>query len=314
MESFRLKVVLAYAAVYLIWGSTYLAIRFGVETLPPFLMAGVRFIVAGSLLYGLARARGAPNPTRPQWRSLAIIGLLLLVGGNGGVTWAEQVVPSGITALLIATTPLWVVLLEWLAPGGRRPGRKVVAGVALGILGIVVLIGPQQISAERSFGLLEPAVIVMASLSWAAGSVYSRRADLPGSPFMATAVEMLNGGLALLALATLSGEWGRLELAAVSLRSALALLYLIVFGALIAFTAYIWILRVSSADKAATYAFVNPVVAVFLGWALADEALGTQTLAAAGIIVAAVFIITTAKSGFRPRRRLIAKHEPVSTT
>ena len=289
-------VILAFASIYIIWGSTYLAIRIAIETIPPFLMAGTRFVIAGALLYGWAMARGEPRPSRIHLRPIIIIGGLLLLGGNGGVTWAEQTVPSGTAALLVATVPIWMVLLDWLRPGGRRPAKRVFLGLGLGFAGIVLLIGPGQISGSNQTPLIGGLVIVLAAFSWATGSIYSRSARLPESPLVSTALEMLAGGALLLLVGSLAGEWGQLDSAQFSLRSILALVYLIFFGSIIAFTAYIWLLKVSTPARVSTYAYVNPVVAVFLGGAILGEALTAQTLLAAAIIISAVALITVYRS------------------
>ena len=289
-------VALAFASIYIIWGSTYLAIRIAIETMPPFLMAGSRFLIAGALLFVWAMARGEPRPSRIHLRPIIIIGGLLLLGGNGGVTWAEQTVPSGTAALLVATVPLWMVLLDWLRPGGTRPGNRVFLGLALGFIGIVLLIGPSEIAGGDKSTLVGSVVIILAALSWATGSIYSRSAQLPESPIVSTALEMLAGGALLFLAGTLAGEWSDLDLAQVSSRSLLSLAYLIVFGSIIAFTAYIWLLKVSTPARVSTYAYVNPVVAVFLGWAIVDEVLTGQTLIAAAVIVSAVVIITMNRS------------------
>ena len=287
------KVAAAFAAVYVIWGSTYLAIHFAIQTLPPLAMASARFLVAGGVMYAFLRLRGLPAPTRVHWRSGAIVGALLLVGGNGGVVLAERTVPSGVVALLVAMVPCWMVLLEWLRPGGTRPTGRVVAGLVVGFVGMVVLVGPSSLG-----GAIDPlgaGLVMLGSVSWAAGSIYSRGAKLPPSPFMATATEMLAGGFFLLIAATLRGEWAGMDAGAFSSESLLALAYLIVFGSLVGFTAYIWLLGVSTPSRVSTYAYVNPVVAVFLGWALAGEPITSRVLVAAAIIVAAVAVITTGK-------------------
>jgi drug/metabolite transporter (DMT)-like permease len=269
-----------------------LAIRFAIETLPPFLMAGARFVVAGGVLYGWARRRGAARPTRFHWRAATVVGGLMLLGGNGGVVWAEQRVFSSLAALMIATVPLWMALLDWVRPGGVRPGNGVVVGLALGFAGVVLL---ATAGAGAGDHYLEPAgaiVLVLAALSWSIGSLYSRGARLPASPFLATAMEMLMGGALLLVVGLLTGEWTQLGMQ-VSFRSFLALGYLIVFGSIVAFTAYIWLLRVTTPARASTYAYVNPVVAVLLGWALGNEPLTPRTLLAAAVIIVAVVFITT---------------------
>ncbi|HYN20226.1 MAG TPA: drug/metabolite exporter YedA [Thermoanaerobaculia bacterium] len=286
-----IKIALALATVYVIWGSTYLAIRFAIETLPPFLMAGVRFAIAGALLYGWARWRGVPRPSRANWKAAALIGTLLLVGGNGGVVWAEQRVDSGVTALLVSTVPLWMVLFEWLRRGGNRPTVGVVAGLALGFAGLVMLVRPQ----EGGSGAVDPvgaAVLLLGCVSWALGSARSRHVALPASPILATGMEMLSGGALLVVLGLASGEAASLDPAAASAKSVLALAYLIVFGALIGFTAYVWLLQVAPPALVSTYAYVNPVVAMFLGWALAGEPITGGMLAAAAVILTGVTLIT----------------------
>lgn len=289
----RTGIIAAFGAVYILWGSTYLAIRFAIETIPPFLMAGTRFLIAGSLLYAWSRWKGAPKPTARHWRSAAIIGGLMLFFGNGGVTWAEQVIPSGIAALLVATVPMWIVFIDWLWHRAARPHVRVLIGLVIGVIGAVVLTGPGAFvgaSGVNPFGAL---ALLIATISWAFGSLYSRKAPLPASPLLGPAMEMLAGGLFLYFLAFIMGEPAHVNLDALSFRSMFSLGYLVIFGSLLGFTSYIWLLRVTSAARVSTYAFVNPVIAVFLGWALAGEPLTLQTLIAAGIIVIAVFLIVT---------------------
>ena len=281
------KIALALGTVYVIWGSTYLAILFAIETLPPFWMAGIRFLISGALLYGWARWRGAPRPARIHWRSAALIGGLLLVGGNGGVVWSEQRLDSGVAALLVSTVPLWMVLFEWLRKDGTRPTPGVVAGLVLGFVGLVMLVRP----GGGSLDAVGVAVLLLSCVSWAWGSLRSRHVPLPESPLLATGMEMLSGGALLMVLGLLTGEAGRLDLAGASLKSGLALAYLVVFGAL-GFTAYVWLLRVTSPALVSTYAYVNPVVAVFLGWALAGEPLTGKMLGAAAVILTGVALIT----------------------
>lgn len=292
----RSMLLAAYAAVYVIWGSTYLAIHFAIETLPPFLMAGVRFLVAGLLMYGWIRLRGgAAAPDRVEWRSALVVGAFLLLGGNGGVVWAEQRVPSGLAALLVATVPLWMVLLEW-GGGGPRPRARVIAGIAIGFAGLAILIGPADLLGGGAADLTGALVLVVASFSWAIGSVVSRRVRLPDSPLLGTGMEMIGGGALLLLFGTLVGEWGRLDLAAASPRSLWAVLYLIIFGSLVGFTAYVWLLRHVEIAKVSTYAYVNPVVAVLLGWALAGEALTLRVVLAATVIITGVAFITSGRA------------------
>jgi drug/metabolite transporter (DMT)-like permease len=297
----RAEIVLAFSAIYVIWGSTYLAIRFAIETMPPLMMAATRFLIAGSLLYAWVRLRGTPAPRREEWRSTAVVGGLMLLGGNGAVVWAEQRVPSGVTALLVALVPLWMVLLEWWLHGGSRPDGRTVAGLLLGLAGLALLVGPEEILGGGHVDHVGTLVLALGTLSWAVGSLYSRRAHLPASPMLATAMEMLGGGVLLLGAAGLRGEWSLVDPSAVSLRSALSIGYLVVFGSLVAFTTYIWLLRVTTPARVSTYAYVNPVVAMVLGWWLAGESLAPRTLLAAAVIVAGVVLITIARGG-RPRR------------
>ncbi|MBW3654807.1 MAG: drug/metabolite exporter YedA [Gemmatimonadetes bacterium] len=292
------RVIAAFAAVYLLWGSTYLAIRFAIETLPPLLMAGVRFLLAGGVLYAFMRLRGEPAPERRHWKSAAVIGALLLVGGNGGVTLAERTVPSGVAALLVAMVPLWMVLLEWLRPGGMRPTVRVMAGLAVGFAGMVVLVGPSRLAGAGEVHFGGAALVLSGSLAWSIGSIHARGAALPANAFVATGMEMICGGALLLVAGAARGELAGLNPTAFSGRSLAAFAYLVVFGSLVGFTAYIWLLGVSSPARVSTYAYVNPVVAVFLGWAMAGEALTARVLIAAAVIVAAVAVITT---GPRPQ-------------
>jgi drug/metabolite transporter (DMT)-like permease len=292
----RWRVYTAFAAIYLCWGSTYLAMRYAIETLPPFVMAGLRFTIAGALLYGWARLRGAPQPTLDQWKPAAVVGALLPLIGNGGVVWAVQQVPSSLAALLIASTPLWMVLLNWLRPGGDRPTPRVLLGVAAGLAGVVALVEQGGRPGSHPIAPVGAAVLLIASLSWAAGSLYSRRARWPASPFLATGMQLLAGGSFLFLAGLVTGEGMRLDLAAISVRSILALGYLIVAGAIVGYSSYLWLLRVVSPASVSTYAYVNPVVAIALGWSLAGETPTPQTLVAATIIIAAVALITTARS------------------
>ncbi len=284
-------VLTAYAALYVIWGSTYLAIRYAVATLPPFIMAGTRFLLAGAILVLWAKWRHGARATKSNWRAAAIAGTLLLAGGNGAVVWAEQRVPSGLAALLVAAMPLWMVLAEWVRPGGRRPRTGVAAGIVVGMSGLILLVGPRSLGGTR----IDPvgaAALLFGSLSWAIGSLYSRHADLPANPIFATGLEMLGGGAALIIAAIVAGEWSHFEPSHATAASLGGFLYLVVFGSLIGFTAFAWLLRVSTPAKVSTYAFVNPVVAVLLGWAIAHEPVGPRTIVAAVIIVGAVALIT----------------------
>lgn len=303
----RLSVAAAFAAIYVIWGSTYLAIKYAVETLPPLMMAGTRFITAGLILYAFVRARGVPSPTLAHWKSTAIIGGLLLLGGNGGVVWAEQTVPSSVAALLITSVPIWMVLIDWLRPGGVRPRLSVAAGVVLGFGGVILLIGSEELAKGQSLDRVGALILVCGSFCWSLGSVWSRSMSLPSSPLMVTAMEMLCGGGMLLASGVAIGEISQVSLDRMTLLSIGSLGYLIVFGSLVAFTSYVWLLKVSTPAKVSTYAFVNPVVAVLLGVTIGREPFGGKTLLASIVILAGVVLIT-----LKPRATLVDP-EPART-
>ena len=289
---FRLTLILAFAAVYIIWGSTYLAIRFAIETLPSFTMAGMRFVVAGAVLYAFGRLRGAPRPRFEQWRSAAVVGFLLLLCGNGAVVWAEHRVPSGLAALLVGTEPLWVAVLFWLWPNGESPGRKTLLGLGIGFAGTALLAAPGELAGEAGLHLPSVVLVLFACVTWATGSLYARTADLPPSAPVSAGAQMLTGGTALLILGLITGEPARMDLAAASLRSWGALAYLMLFGSIVAFSAYGWLVRNVRPTMVATYAYVNPVVAVLLGWLLASEPVTARTLVAAALILGAVILVS----------------------
>lgn len=291
-------VLAAFGAIYIIWGSTYLGIRIAIETLPPLLMAGTRFIIAGALLYAWARLHRSPRPTRRDWLDAAIVGGLFFLGGNGLVVWAEQHVESGPAALIIATEPLWIVIVALALPGAPRPGPRAVLGLIAGFAGVALLMAPGLGGAR-----VDPvgaAALVLAALSWAVGSIYSQNAGAKARArghgavrhaFLWTGMQMLCGGSMQLIAGSARGEWAGLHLDHMTLRSVLAFAYLIVFGSIVGFTAYSWLLSVCSAASVSTYAYVNPVVAVFLGWLLGGEHVGPMTIAAAAVIIAGVFLI-----------------------
>jgi len=281
--------------VYFVWGSTYLGIRIAVQTIPPFLMAGTRFLIAGLAVYLYSRLRGAARPRKEHWIDAGIVGALLLVGGNGIVSWAEQLVSSSIAALLLATMPFWMILMGLLGKGGRRPSAVVAGAVGLGFVGIAVLVLPSG-SGVGPVSLVGVAALLGSSFFWALGSMYSRRARLPGSPLLAVGMQMLVAGALLIVTSGLCGEWSRFHLAQVSAPSVFSLGYLVLFGSIIAYSAYIWLLRNADHTLVSTYAFVNPIVAVFLGWLLAGEQLTPRSLCATGIIVLSVVIITISKN------------------
>jgi drug/metabolite transporter (DMT)-like permease len=278
--------------VYVVWGSTYLAIRIAIETLPPFLMAGWRFLIAGGLLYGWTRWRGADRPSLAHWTWATLLGGLLLLGGNGLVTWAEQTVPSGLACLIITTVPLWMVLLEALRPGGLKPTPRIWLGLLCGFGGVLILVGQGSVAGSGLINPLGAVALVGAALSWSFGSIISRSAVHPPTPLLGTAMQMICGGVLLTIVGSLRNEWGDLHLSSVSVESVLALLYLAFFGSILAFSVYLWLLHATTPALVSTYAFVNPIVAVYSGWALADEALSARIVVAAGVIILGVILIT----------------------
>lgn len=282
----------AFAVVYVVWGSTYLGIRWVVESMPPFLSAGTRFALAGLLLFAFLQLKTPTRITRAQWANAALIGTLLLLGGNGLVCWASQMLPSGLTALIVGTAPMWFAALDWLFFRGPRPRRLTLLGFLVGSVGIYALVGPARLSTGPQVTLAPVLALLAACASWALGSLYSRRAAVPKSAFLATATQMLCGGLTQIVAGLLLGEAARLDLAAVTVRSWLSWGYLVVFGSLLAFSCYVWLLRHASPARVSTYAYVNPVIAVFLGALLGGELITLRVLVAAGLIVLAVVLIT----------------------
>ena len=292
----RSALILAFASIYLIWGSTYLGIRIAIETMPLFLMAGARFLIAGALLFAVLTFRGAPMPAPRQWFVNAVIGTFLLLGGNGLVVWAEQFVPSGITALIIGVQPLFFVLTEWAWPGGTRPSFITGIALLLGFAGVAWLAAPWEATSHGSLHVGGVIAILVACVSWALGSIYSRHAHHGLDPLHASSVQMLTGGAVLTLAAIPHGDFQMLDWAAISGRSWIAFAYLVACGSLVGFSTFVWLMKHSTPARVSTYAYVNPIVAVFLGWLVLDEPLNTRTLTAAAVIVTAVAIITVEKS------------------
>lgn len=295
-KRFSILLIAAFAAIYIFWGSTYLAIKYAIETLPPFLMAGSRFIVAGSLLYLWARlSKDYEKPSFKHWRTSFVVGTLLLLGGNGCVVLAQHYISSSLAALLVATEPFWIVLLSWLWLKGARPNWKVALGLLIGFVGVYLLINGQNGSAADGGNnqLIGAFLVIGAALSWATGSMYGLRATTPKSSLLTSGMQMLSGGAVLTLVATIKGEWTTFNIADVSTNSWFALAYLIVFGSIVGFTAYSWLLKNAAPAKVATYAYVNPVIAVFLGWLVAGESFTAQMLVGAGVIIGSVWLITS---------------------
>lgn len=294
----KTKTWLALLSLYIVWGSTYLAIRITVETIPPFLSAGIRFLISGAILMIWRRAAGDALPTKRQWRSTAIVGIFLLLGGNGLLSFAEQFVTSSVSALIIGSMPMWLVMIEALRPGGVKPNWLAILGLLIGFGGIFLLVGPSELTGDSQ--ILDPlgvGALLAAAFLWSVGSIYSRNTDMPDSTLMATGAEMLTGSMALFAVSGLAGEWSGFNFANVTTNSWLGLIYLIMIGSLIGFVSFGWLLKNAAFSLVATYAYVNPLVAVFLGAWLADEIINTRILVAGLIIIGSVVLINQAKTG-----------------
>jgi len=284
-------VIAAFAAVYVIWGSTYLGIRYAVESIPPFLMAGSRNLVAGLLLFAFSCVRERNGlPSRVQWRDAAIAGALMLAIGNGCVTWAEQTIPSGVTALLVALTPVWMVLFDWLRPKGTRPGALVIAGLVVGFAGVALLARKNGHGAGSAYSW-GVAALLASSIGWSLGSIFNRSANKPASPFLSVSMQMMCGGALLLVASVANGEFKKFSIAQVTWLSFGAWLYLMVAGSIIAFTAYVWLLHVSTPARVSTSAYVNPLIAVLLGSTIGREPLSNEVFVAGGMIIAAVVLV-----------------------
>jgi drug/metabolite transporter (DMT)-like permease len=294
----RGQVWLGMLVLYFVWGSTYLGIAYAVETIPPFLMAASRFALAGLVLltWSIVRSRGEfVAPSRREWRDSAIVGALLLGGGMGAVAWGEQTIPSGIAALIIGLMPVWVAVLGRVFLGERLPGIAI-AGIVIGFAGVGILVAPTIAGESGSLNPLGLVALLISPISWSAGSLFaSHRATLPKQPLVATGLQMVTGAAVLSVMALLAGEPARFDPAAVSRDSLVALAYLTIIGSLLAFTVYGWLLRVAPLPFIATYAYVNPVVAVILGTAIREEPLDPRTLVAGAVIVGAVALIVTAR-------------------
>jgi len=304
------KIWFALLALYIVWGSTYLGIKVAIETIPPFFHAGVRFLISGFILIIWQRTAGQPMPTRRQWISTAIIGILLLLGGNGLVAWAEQFIPSGIAALIIASVPMFLVIGEAMRPNGVKPNWQGIVGLLIGFVGIFILVGPSEISGSTTklnpFGVT---ALLSACLFWAIGSMYSKSADLPKSSLMNTGAQMLMGSIGLFIVSVISGELNGWDVSAISSRSVYGLSYLIFVGSLIGFVSYGWLLQNAPISLVATYAYVNPIVAVLLGSWLGDEPLEPRIWLATAIIIGSVIFINST----RPKVRYEAKEALVES-
>ncbi|MCC7118735.1 MAG: EamA family transporter [Anaerolineales bacterium] len=290
----KTKIWLALITLYIVWGSTYIGIKIAVETIPPFFHAAVRFLISGALLVLWQKTAGNAMPTKAQWRSAAVIGSFLLLGGNGLVAWAEQTIPSGIAALIIAATPMFMVLLETFRKGGAKPTWQVLVGLLIGFVGIFVLVGTGEFSGGGSkLNPLGIVALLSAAALWASGSIYSKTADLPNSALMTTGAEMLMGSLSLFVVSFFTRELQGWSYTEVSTRSLYGLIYLILIGSIIGFGSYTWLLKNAPISLVSTYAYVNPIVAVLLGFWLLNEPIEPRTWVGAAIIVGAVIFINS---------------------
>lgn len=292
----RTAFVVAFASIYIIWGSTYLGIRVAVETIPPFFMGAGRFLLAGLVLLLVVQLRGAPRPTARQWCDNAIIGAFLLLGGNGFVSWAEKSLHSGLTALIIGIQPVFMVLTEWAWPGGHRPGRATFLGLLLGFAGVAYLVSPWQDTAITNIHLPSVGLVLLACASWAFGSIWSRHVKNPAPPFQASALQMIGGSASLFLGGVIHGEFATFKLSAISGSSTGAFFYLAFVGSLVGFSTFVWLMKHTTPARVSTYAYVNPVVAVFLGWLILHEEITQRTLLATVLIVTGVVIINTQKA------------------
>jgi drug/metabolite transporter (DMT)-like permease len=304
----KVRIIIAFVALYLVWGSTYLGIRFAIESIPPFLMAGARFLLAGVIMFAIAWSQGGYKSTWANWRVSLIVGACLLLAGNGGVTISEQYIDTGLAALIVAIVPIYIVILGWMTGMAPRPAPIIWLGLIGGFMGVGILLGPAL--RLPSSGGQRPAIgmsiLLVSSFIWSAGSLYSRGAKHAASPFLTAAQQMLCGGVLLLLTGVATGELQRFHPSSISPRSFGAFVYLVIIGAVVGYTAYIWLLRHCDPAKVATYAYVNPIVAVLLGAGFAGEKLSMRVLIAAALIIGSVAIVIT-------MQQLRARAEPAMT-
>ena len=307
------KVLLAFAIIYFVWGSTFLAIRVGVAEVPPFLLAGMRFVIAGAMLYGWMRATGTPSPKRREWSAAALLAVLIFVGDYGMVFWAERRVPSGITAVMMATIPVFMTLSEIVIMKTQRLTLRLGAALLGGIGGVAVLVSHSASLGGAPVDTIGAGALLVAGISWAVGSILSRKLTLPASKAMSSGAQMLAGGVLLTVIAGLLGEFKGFHPQAVSVKAWLCLAYLIIAGSIIAFTAYVWLIHHESPTKVGTYAYVNPVVAVSLGYLLLEETIGVRTILGTALVLVSVVVMTTASSGKRMSDKIQTSEEVTET-
>src|SRR5512133_1019505 len=295
----KLRIIAAFVAVYFVWGTTYLAIKYAVETLPPFMMMGMRALVAGTVLYIWVRLRGHANPVRKELPSLIIIGSLFFLVGHGVLAWSQKTVPSGVAALLIASEPVIIAFFEPLFTKQGRVGNRTILGMAIGITGIAILVVPQGLDFKNA-NLLGSFGILVGASSWASGAIYSRVAKLPRSPMITGGMQLMFGGALLIMMSFVLGEWSDFSFSEVSVMSWSGLLYLILFGSIITFSAYTWLLTVTTATRISTHTFINPVIAVFVGWLFGGESLTKGMLVAAVLIGISVYLVLFRRTSTNP--------------
>ena len=294
-DKLKTRIWIALFALYIVWGSTYLGMRIAIETIPPFVHGAIRFFISGVILFVWQRFAGQPMPTARQWISCAIIGNLLLVGGNGMVSWAEQTIPSGIAALIIAAVPMFMVIMESIRPRGHKPTVKAIIGLCIGFVGIYILVAPSHTAQAPSLNVFGVFALLAACAFWSIGSVYSKAADVPSSALMTTGAEMLAGSVGLLIMSLLTNELQTWNVATVSAHSVYGLVYLILIGSIIGFGSYIWLLKHAPISLVASYAYVNPIVAVLLGAWLASEPLDPHIWISTVIIMGSVMLVNSKK-------------------
>lgn len=289
----RWKILLAFAIIYLVWGSTFLAIRIGVREVPPFLLAGIRFFIAGIVLYAWMRVKGTPSPTRRQWTAISFLAVLIFVFDYGLIFWAEKRVASGVTAVMMATIPVFMAIAEICFLRTQQLSMRLALGLVVGVSGVLVLVGPLSGAGEKAIDTSGAIALIIAAISWTAATILTRKFSLPESKVMSSGAQMLVGGVLLILTSAGLRELNGFDVRAVSFGAWIALLYLIVAGSIVAFTAYVWLIHHESPTKVGTYAYVNPVIAVLLGYALAGESLSTRTIAGTLLILISVVVITT---------------------
>ena len=310
LNSQSAKSAMAFSAIYFIWGSTFLAIRFSIATIPPFFMMGSRCLLAGGILYIWARLRGEVRPKPAQWCTAIIVGILLFTVGHGTLAWSEQFLPSGIAALICATSPIWIILLQNFLHRDNPITARVVFGLVMGLCSVILLMEPTVLLGEATISLKGATVLLAGTFSWSLGAVYSKKANLPKNSVLAAGMNLLAGGGGLLIASLFSRE--TMKLTSISFHSLVSLAYLIVFGSIITFTAYFWLLRTTSPSKVATHSFVNPAVAIFVGWLAGGEPINPRILVAALLMIIGVGSIVTQKNIFPSFMKLKIRKEPIS--